>query len=33
MGQRDLERTVTVDTEREISGVVFASIMELISKA
>lgn len=33
IGQRDLERNVTVNMEREISGVVFPTIMELLSTA
>jgi hypothetical protein len=33
IGQRDLERNVTVDTGREILGTVFPTIMELLSTA
>jgi hypothetical protein len=33
IGQKDLERNVTVDTEWEIPGVVFPTIMELLSTA
>jgi hypothetical protein len=33
IGQRDLERNVTVDKETEIWGVVFPTVMEFLSKA